>query len=410
MQLLQIVHGRRDAKLRTPNTLAALRALAIEGYVGDGDAERARRRLPVPPTAGAPAADRARPADARPAARPPRAHDARAFARPGRRRRLAERVRPHDRTRPIDPRAAVLPPAAGSVRGSGAHAQLAHGTDRAATEELLDGLGFTDPARSYDVLGRLVDPSHRIGKVLAHLFPVMAPSLALSPVPDSALVRLERVAEAIGAPGRRTRDRRPARRRPARRAPARARRRGEFVRLRPAGGRARRGSARCRTRSSAVPTDAAGELVDAIARDAGRELSPRGTGEALSAVAVRVVRDAVAAAEPDLPLAVIGMGKLGARELNVASDLDLLFVYEGEGLRRPEAREPGRRARAARHPRRRVGTRFGPAAGGTQRAARAFDRLIPGVLGALRRDVGVPVAAAEPARSRAIPTWDAASS
>jgi glutamate-ammonia-ligase adenylyltransferase len=28
---------------------------------------------------------------------------------------------------------------------------------------------------------------------------------------------------------------------------------------------------------------------------------------------------------------VIGMGKLGARELNVASDLDLLFVYEGEG-------------------------------------------------------------------------------
>ena len=48
-------------------------------------------------------------------------------------------------------------------------------------------------------------------------------------------------------------------------------------------------------------------------------------------MAVRVVRDAVAAAEPDLPLAVIGMGKLGARELNVASDLDLLFVYEGEG-------------------------------------------------------------------------------
>src|SRR4029079_11934963 len=39
VQLLQIVHGRRDAKLRTPTTLAALRALAIEGYVGDADAE-----------------------------------------------------------------------------------------------------------------------------------------------------------------------------------------------------------------------------------------------------------------------------------------------------------------------------------------------------------------------------------
>ena len=46
--------------------------------------------------------------------------------------------------------------------------------------------------------------------------------------------------------------------------------------------------------------------------------------------------EALEAAEPstDLPFAVIGMGKLGARELNVASDLDLMFVYEGEGSRR----------------------------------------------------------------------------
>jgi glutamate-ammonia-ligase adenylyltransferase len=39
----------------------------------------------------------------------------------------------------------------------------------------------------------------------------------------------------------------------------------------------------------------------------------------------------VATAEPDLPFAAIGLGKLGARELNVASDLDVVFVYEGEG-------------------------------------------------------------------------------
>ena len=71
--------------------------------------------------------------------------------------------------------------------------------------------------------------------------------------------------------------------------------------------------------------------MDAVARAAGRELTPRETGETLSSVAVRVVREALAASEPDLPLAVIGMGKLGARELNVASDLDLVFVYEGEG-------------------------------------------------------------------------------
>ena len=154
-------------------------------------------------------------------------------------------------------------------------AQLAHGTDRAATEELLGGLGFTDPARSYDVLGRLVDPSHRIGKVLAHLFPVMAPSLALSPVPDSALVRLERVAEAIG-------------RHEDERAiadllagdPLAARRLAHV-----AGGSSFASDllvvepTRIRALSDTLlggATDPAGELVDAIARSAGRELSPRG--------------------------------------------------------------------------------------------------------------------------------------
>ena len=57
-----------------------------------------------------------------------------------------------------------------------------------------------------------------------------------------------------------------------------------------------------------------------------------------------MVRDAVAAAEPDLPFAVIGIGKLGARELNFASDLDLVFVYEGEGA--DDFRRGGRRPRS----------------------------------------------------------------
>src|SRR5262249_7983402 len=34
---------------------------------------------------------------------------------------------------------------------------------------------------------------------------------------------------------------------------------------------------------------------------------------------------------PDAPLAVIGMGKLGGRELNYASDVDVLFVHDGDG-------------------------------------------------------------------------------
>ncbi|HVF07920.1 MAG TPA: DUF294 nucleotidyltransferase-like domain-containing protein, partial [Actinomycetota bacterium] len=213
-----------------------------------------------------------------------------------------------------------------------------HGTDRPATEELLRGLGFADPARSYDVLGRLVDPSRRIGKVLANLVPVMAPALALSAAPDAALLRLERIADAVG-----------------RLDDGRDRAVADLLATDPVAARRLAHVAAASsfaadllvadpTRIAGMSdtllggeTDAAGDLVDAVARTAGRELTPRAAGEALSAVAVRVVREALDAAREvvgasgDLLFAVIGMGKLGARELNVASDLDLMFVYGGEG-------------------------------------------------------------------------------
>src|SRR4029077_15160813 len=54
------------------------------------------------------------------------------------------------------------------------------GLDRPATEELLTGLGFAQPARSYEVLALLVDPATRFGKVMANEFVVMAPALALT--------------------------------------------------------------------------------------------------------------------------------------------------------------------------------------------------------------------------------------
>jgi glutamate-ammonia-ligase adenylyltransferase len=41
---------------------------------------------------------------------------------------------------------------------------------------------------------------------------------------------------------------------------------------------------------------------------------------------------------------VVGMGKLGARELNVSSDIDLVYVYEEETA---ADRRPGRSARTS---------------------------------------------------------------
>ena len=323
VQLLQIVHGRRDPTLREPNTLRALAMLAEEGYVARGRRRRARRRVPVPAAAGAPAADRARPPDARPPRRPACADDARAIARPGRRLarcRTSTNARPelvrgiHERLfyRPL------LEAFAGPVAPS-------PGVDRPATEELLSGLGFASTSQSFEVLRRLVDPATRMGKVLAHVFPVMVPALALASNPDQALVRLERIAEAVGD----------------RHGPADALAADPAAALRLAHVAAASAFATDLLVASperltaladgGLQVDAQAALVSAVARYASRELQPRETGSVLAAVADRVVREAVAAAEPDLPFAVIGMGKLGARELNMASDLDVLFVYEGEG-------------------------------------------------------------------------------
>lgn len=322
VQLLQIVHGRRDARLREPNTLRALSTLAEEGYVAQADADaladayrflrRLEHRLQIVrdlQTHDLPADPRARTTIARSLSL------ADADALRDAYERQTELVRGiHERLfyRPL------LEAFAGPVAPS-------PGVDRPATEELLAGLGFASTARSFEVLQRLVDPSTRMGKVLAHVFPVMVPALALASNPDQALIRLERIADAVG-------DRHgPADALAA--DPAAAQR---LAHVASASAFATDLLVAAPERLTALDdrgrvVDAQAGLVAAVGRYASRELQPREVGAALADVADRVVREAVEAAGPDLPFAVIGMGKLGARELNVASDLDVMFVYEGEG-------------------------------------------------------------------------------
>ena len=116
VQLLQIVHGRRDPRLRDPNTLRALATLAEEGYVARTDADaladayrflrRLEHRLQIVrdlQTHDLPADPRAR----RTIARSLGLADAAALQSE------------YERTtgdRPRHPRAAVLPAAAGGVR------------------------------------------------------------------------------------------------------------------------------------------------------------------------------------------------------------------------------------------------------------------------------------------------------
>ena len=195
VQLLQLVHGRRDRRLREPNTLRALAVLADEGYVAHDDADalaaayrflrRLEHRLQIV---------RDLQTHDLPSDRHARTTIARSLGMDGADELQAEYERTTGLVRSIHERLfyrPLLEAFAGSV-------QPAPGHDREATEELLAGLGFTQPTRAFEQLEHLVDPSRRIGKVLAHVFPVMAPGLALAADPDAALVRLTRIAEAVG--------------------------------------------------------------------------------------------------------------------------------------------------------------------------------------------------------------------
>ena len=54
-------------------------------------------------------------------------------------------------------------------------------------------------------------------------------------------------------------------------------------------------------------------------------------GRELSSLADASIEAALQSLEPTVPFAVIGMGHLGGREMSYASDIDVLFVYEGSG-------------------------------------------------------------------------------
>jgi [glutamine synthetase] adenylyltransferase / [glutamine synthetase]-adenylyl-L-tyrosine phosphorylase len=322
VQLLQLVHGRRDERLRLPNTLQALAVLAGEGYVAEDDASVLA--------------------------------DAYRFLRTLEHRlQMVRDLQTHEL--PADPRA--LGPLARSLGLSGVdelraeydrqttlvrslHDRLFYrplleafagsptprpGVDRIATEELLAGLGFVNPGSAFEVLDRIVDSQTRIGRVLAHVFPLVAPALALSASPDAALLRLDRVVGGL-------RDRADAADAMAT-DPVIARRLAYIA----AASSFATDSVVARPElvhalgSEIQLDDPQAALVSVVAGYASRDLDPRQAGLALAGVADRVVVDAFEMAAPAVPLAVIGLGKLGAEELNFASDLDVVFVYEGDG-------------------------------------------------------------------------------
>jgi glutamate-ammonia-ligase adenylyltransferase len=72
------------------------------------------------------------------------------------------------------------------------------------------------------------------------------------------------------------------------------------------------------------------ELLRVAARDLLGLATLEVTERELTALAEACLEVALAGLEPSVPFTVIGMGRLGGAELSYASDIDVLFVYDGD--------------------------------------------------------------------------------
>ena len=323
VQLLQLVHGRRNPALRDPNTLRVLAALSDQGYVAEPDAAaladsyRFLRTLEHRLQLAREVQTEELPGDEASLRRL-----ARSMGLPGPEDLRGKHGMHAEVVRGIHERLFYRP----LLEAFAGERAPSPGLERPATEELLAGLGFRDPAAAYEGFARLVDPGTRLGRVLSHVFPLVAPALALAAEPDGALIRFERVALALeedaDAADLIASDPRLATR--LARLVALSSWASDLLAARP--GPVRR---LIRPTDDTVPPDEL--LLRQAATYAEGELKVPGSGRELSRVADAAIVEAVRDAGPRVPFAVIGLGKLGGEELNFASDLDVVFVYEGEG-------------------------------------------------------------------------------
>jgi glutamate-ammonia-ligase adenylyltransferase len=339
VQLLQLVHGRHDPGLRSPTTLDALAELSGAGYVAPVDAgalEDAYRflravehRLQL--------VDEAQ-VHAVPADRAARERLARTIGfrdDPARTAvdHLDDALRRHQATvRAIHERV-YFRPLLEAFSEAGGH------LSSTAAEERLAAFGFADADRTRQALHELTRGLTRSSRLMQQMLPLLLEWLSESPDPDLGLLGLRRLAtgaqhttELVTA---------------FRDSPEVARRLccilGTSRLLADALARnpdliAGLGDL---TRPLLHPTPEMGSRPDALARLVRREtahLAARdvfdvddvaATGRGLTELAESVVDTALAALDPPVPMAVVGMGRFGGGECSYASDLDVLLVYDG---------------------------------------------------------------------------------
>ncbi|MFJ9517478.1 bifunctional [glutamine synthetase] adenylyltransferase/[glutamine synthetase]-adenylyl-L-tyrosine phosphorylase [Kitasatospora sp. NPDC101801] len=378
VQLLQLVHGRTDARLHSPTTLAALAALSAGGYVGRADAAsldaayrflRAMehriqlhrlRRTHLMPTD---------PADLRRLARSLGAqiNDTGLSGQGGRadpvaalqrewKRHAVEVRRLHEKLfyRPLLDAVAELP--TGAI-----------GLSTQAAKARLEALGYADPAAALRHLTALASGVSRKAAIQRTLLPVLLGWFADSADPDAGLLNFRQVSDALGRTPwylRLLRDESAAAEQLARvlsagrlapdlllRAPEAVAMLGDPQGLLPRGrvaltqeirsavgraGSAAAGVAAARgVRRRELFRTSAADVLGRFGEEPGAAVDA--AAEALTALNAATLQGALLAcvteweaANGELPtrLAVIAMGRFGGHEMGYGSDADVLFVHE----------------------------------------------------------------------------------
>ena len=354
VQLLQLVHGRNDTSIRSATTLDALEQLADGAYVERSDANRLADAYVFLRTVE----HRLQLRDEQQTHTLPTDVDARI--------RLARVLGYRDR-----PEGSALEAFEADHRSHQAAVRAIH--ERLYFAPILDTLagvgslspevaearlaafGFADAGHTRAALRELTSGLSRTSRVMQQLLPLVLDWLSTTPDPDLGLLQLRRFVESANqaAPVATT----------FRDAPGAAERvcrilgssrligdallhQPEFVELLADDAELQRERSRGELVDSAMET--LQWRTDSEQRRAGlrrfkrRELlriararhprprADRGHRRELAALADACVEAALSALEPSVPFAVIGMGRLGGRELSYASDIDVLFVYDGD--------------------------------------------------------------------------------
>lgn len=361
VQLLQLVHGRDDARLRSPSTLSALEALSTHGFVGRDDAaeldhayvflrtlehriqlHRLRRSHVVPDDA----------VDLRRIARSMgyRSKPVEELNQQWRRHQREVR-RLHEKLfyRPLLNAVARLEPGQSRLTPE-------------AAQQRLEALGYADPAGALRHIEALTSGVSRRATIQRTLLPVLLGWFADAPDPDAGLLAFRQVSDELGSTPwylRLLRDEGAAAERMARvlassgyaaelllRAPEATRMLADDDELRPRSLDQLTVELQAITARSTSPDEAirsvravrrrelfrtavadvlglqpVGGIVDAVS------ITARATLAAGLAIAIRAVE-----AERGVPIptrfAVIGMGRFGGHELSYGGDADVLFVHD----------------------------------------------------------------------------------